>query len=345
MRAVFTAAEMRDVDRRAIADLGIPGATLMENAGRAAAAAIAESLAALGAPRRGARVVIVCGKGGNGGDGFVVARWLKRRGLSPTVLLATRPQEISGDAAAKLTALRRAGVRPIVIEDAARTADLIGDSHVVVDALLGTGARGAPTGLTAGLIDRINRSGRPVVALDIPSGLPADGGAPGGPAIRASLTLTFAGLKLGLVQPPGLDFAGRVTIVPIGIPDAEVGRGITTWLVERADVAALFPPRVRDAHKGTYGHLLVVGGSLGKTGAAALAARAALRTGAGLVTVATAASQQPIVAGLIVESMTEVLPEVGPGAMALGSVSAVRGRAGGRDAVTATAGLGAEASR
>jgi NAD(P)H-hydrate epimerase len=342
MQAVFTAVEMREVDRRATAELGIPGATLMENAGRGAADVLASSLVGLGAPRRGARVAIVCGKGGNGGDGFVVARWLARRGLRPHVLLAARPDDVSGDAGAKLAALRRAGVRPVVVDDAERAAVTMADAHVVVDALLGTGTRGAPTGLTAELIERINASGRPVVALDIPSGLPADGGAPPGPAVRAALTVTFAGLKQGLVQSPGLDLAGRVAVVPIGIPDAEVARGIRTWLVERGDVAALFPPRRRDAHKGTYGHLLVVGGSLGKTGAAALAARAAMRAGAGLVTMATAGSQQPVVAGLVVEAMTEPLAETAAHTVALAARERLLELAAARAATALGPGLGLE---
>ena len=334
---------MRDLDRRAVADLGIASATLMEHAGRGAASALIALLPALGAPRRGARVAIVCGKGGNGGDGFVAARWLRRRGLRPVVLLAARPADVVGDAAGKLAALRRAGVSPIVIEDAAQATPRLAEAHVVVDALLGTGTRGAPTGLTAALIERINASGRPVVALDIPSGLPADGGAPAGPAIRAAATFTFAGLKHGLVQAPGLDFAGRVTVVPIGVPDAEVGRGVRTFMVERADVAARFPPRPREAHKGTYGYLLIVGGSLGKTGAAALAARAAMRAGAGLVTTATAASQQPVVAGLVVESMTEPLAETAAGTVALAARARVLELARARNAVALGPGLGLEA--
>jgi NAD(P)H-hydrate epimerase len=334
---------MREVDRRAVADLGIPGVTLMENAGRGAAATLVELLPSLGAPRRGTRVAIVCGKGGNGGDGFVAARWLRRRGLRPLVLLAARPADVTGDAAAKLAALRRAGVSPIVIEDPDQSAPRLAESHVVVDALLGTGARGAPTGLTADLIERINAAGRPVVALDVPSGLPADGGAPAGPAVRAAATLTFAGLKLGLVQPPGVDLAGRVTVVPIGVPETELARGVRTWLVERADVAARFPPRPRDAHKGTYGSLLIVGGSRGKTGAAALAARAAMRAGGGLVTTATAASQQPVVAGLVVESMTEPLPETAAGTVALAARERLLELAGRRDAVALGPGLGLEA--
>ena len=331
---------MRDLDRRAVADLGISGATLMENAGRGAATALIGLLGGLGAPRQGARVAIVAGKGGNGGDGFVVARWLRRRGLRPVVLLAARPQDVTGDASAKLAALRRAGVSPVAIEDAAAASARLREAHVVVDELLGTGTRGAPTGLTAALIERINESGRPVVALDIPSGLPADGGPPAGPAIRAAATLTFAGLKYGLVQPPGLDFAGRVTVIPIGIPDAEIARGIRAWVIERADVAAHFPPRPREAHKGTYGYLLIVGGSLGKTGAAVLAARAAMRAGGGLVTTATAASQQPVVAGLVIESMTEPLAETAAGTVALAARERVLELARTRDAVALGPGLG-----
>jgi len=340
VRPVFSAAEMRNLDRRAITELGIPGVTLMEHAGRGAAAALTAMLPALGAPRRGARVAIVCGKGGNGGDGFVMARWLKRSGQRPIVLVATPPEEITGDAASKLAALRGAGVRPVVVGDAAQAAPRLADTDVVVDALLGTGARGVPSGVVAVLIEAINASGRPVVALDIPSGLPADGGAPSGPAVRAAATFTFAGLKLGLVTPPGVDLAGRVTVVPIGIDDAEVARDVRAWLIDRADVAARFPPRPRDAHKGTYGHLLIVGGSLGKTGAAALAARAALRAGAGLVTAATAASQQPVVAGLLLEAMTEPLAETAAGSVALGARERVLELAAPRDAVAVGPGLG-----
>jgi NAD(P)H-hydrate epimerase len=285
----------------------------------------------------------VCGKGGNGGDGFVMARWLRRRGQRPVVLLAARPEEVGGDAGDKLAALRRAGAAPVVIEDAAEVSPRLAEAHVVVDALLGTGARGAPSGLTAALIERINASGRPVVALDVPSGLPADGGAPLGPAIRAAATFTFAGLKYGLVQAPGLDFAGRVRVIPIGIPDAEIARGVRAWVVERADVAAHFPPRPREAHKGTYGYLLIVGGSLGKTGAAVLAARAAMRAGGGLVTTATAQSQQPVVAGLVVESMTEPLAETAAGTVALAARERVLELARTRDAVALGPGLGLEA--
>jgi len=343
MRGVFGAEEMRRVDRRAITELGLPGAVLMENAGRGAAELLARGLRALGAPARGARVVVVCGKGGNGGDGFVVARWLRRRGARPEVLLAFPEREIGGDAAAKLRALRAAGLRPALLEDDRAAAAALARAHVVVDALLGTGSRGAPEGRVARAIELINASGRPVVALDVPSGISADGDAFPGPAVRAALTATFAGWKRGLLQGPGAALAGRVEVVPIGVPPAEVDRDATTFLLEASDVARHFPPRPRAAHKGTFGHLLLVAGSLGKTGAAALAARAAMRAGAGLVTVATAASQQPVVAGLVLEAMTEALPETAARSISAEAREVVLELAARRDAVALGPGLGLDA--
>lgn len=341
MRPVFTGDEMRRLDERAIQSLGIPGTTLMENAGRGAAEAVLAWLAASKRPVRGRRVAIVCGKGGNGGDGFVVARALKGRGVRCDVLLVGAPRDVRGDAAAKLRELEKAGLRPTVVTDATALAPVLARADLVVDALLGTGTRGMPEGVIARAVDAINAAGRPVLALDIPSGLPADGSAPPGPVVRADATVTFAGLKRGLVVPPGRELAGRVTVVEVGVPPAEVGRGVTTYLLEAADVAHHFPPRARAAHKGTYGHLLVVAGSVGKTGAAALAADGALRSGAGLVTVATAASQQPIVASLLLEAMTAPLPE-GTAAGCIGDVAwpALTELASARDAIAVGPGIG-----
>lgn len=336
MQPVFTAEEMRRVDRRAIEELGIPGAVLMENAGRGAAEAVLAFLGTLGRPRRGARVAIVCGKGGNGGDGFVAARYLAAHGVRPRVLLVARPEELTGDPALKLAEMGAAGLHATVVEG---EPDLAAED-VVVDALLGTGTRGVPAGMVAQAIAAINGSGRPVVALDIPSGLPADGGAPPGAAVRASLTVTFAGLKRGLVTPPGSDFAGTVRVAAIGVARAHLERGIRTFLLEPLDIRPLFPARPRDAHKGSYGALLIVAGSPGKTGAAALAARAAMRSGAGLVTVATPTSQQPIVAGLVLESMTEPVPETLSHTISLDAIPVITRLADSRDAVAVGPGLG-----
>ena len=340
MLPVFTAEEMRRLDRRAIEELGIPGATLMENAGRGAADAIVKAFPGLSRSRR--PVTIVCGKGGNGGDGFVVARHLARRRIRVVVLLTTPPHDIVGDAATKLQRLRRSRLQPMLVEDPAKIAGALANSAVIVDALLGTGFHGAAEGLVAEMIQAINASGRPVVALDIPSGLPADGDAPTGPVIRAALTVTFAGLKRALVMGPAADLAGTVVTAPIGVPADELRRGVTTFVLEREDVARHFLPRPRDAHKGTYGRLLIVAGSVGKTGAAALAARAAMRSGAGLVTVATPESQQPIVAGLVLEPMTEPLPETARRTIARAALEPIMNLARERDALALGPGLGLE---
>jgi NAD(P)H-hydrate epimerase len=340
VQPVFTAEQMRRLDARAIGELGIPGATLMENAGRGAAEALLRAVPERGLRARGLRVALVCGKGGNGGDGFVVARRLKLAGARPSVHLAFPPEAITGDAALKYREMRRAGIAARLVADAGALASTLAQSDVVVDALLGTGTRGAPGPPLTGLIDVINASGRPVVALDIPSGLPADGEAPAGSVVHAWLTTTFAALKTGLAIGPGVDVAGRVDVVDIGVPAAELTRDVTTFTLERADVAPLFPPRPRDSHKGTYGHLLVVAGSVGKTGAAALCGRAAMRAGAGLVTVATSASAQPVVASLLLEAMSAPLPETEARTVAMKAHDTIAELAAARDAVALGPGLG-----
>lgn len=299
---------MRALDQRAMSRLGIPGPRLMENAGRGAAQAI---LTHFGSPR-GRLVVICCGKGNNGGDGFVVARRLKAAGAAVKVFLLARAREVKGDSAGMLAAYRKVGGRIQEVTEASGLAMLekaLASADLVVDALLGTGLVGPATGLYAVAIESINRSQRPVAALDLPSGLCTDHGRLLGPAINAALTTTFAGWKRGLLLYPGAEKAGRVRLVEIGIPAAAAREGIGVFLLEASDIAPLFPPRGPDAHKGAFGHLLVVAGSVGKTGAAALAGRAALRTGAGLATIAAPLSQQPIIAALGMETMTEPLPE------------------------------------
>jgi NAD(P)H-hydrate epimerase len=339
VRPVFTAEEMRRVDERAIRELGIPGATLMERAGKAAADVVVAELAARRRVR-GARVLVVCGKGGNGGDGFVAARYLRRRGVRCDVALISALADVRGEASVKLAALQKAGGRVSVIREARQLAPLVQRADVIVDALLGTGARGRPSGNVAETVAMLNAAGRPVIALDIPSGLSADADLLETPAIRADVTVTFAGLKRALVMPPGRDLAGRIVVADIGIPAAELTRGLATFVLESDDVRALVPPRARTAHKGTYGHLLVIAGSLGKTGAAALAANGALRAGVGLVTVATAASQQPIVAGLVLEAMTAPLDEGMPGEVGARAWDVVSTLLATREAIAIGPGLG-----
>jgi NAD(P)H-hydrate epimerase len=326
---------MRALDARAIRELGIPGPRLMDHAGTAAAALVARWLA----PIRGKAVVVVCGKGNNGGDGFVVARRLKARGAAVRVLLVGRRAEVRGDAA---DALGRWRGRVEEIADPRGLAGALGGADVIVDALLGTGVSGAARGPVAAAIEAINRAGAngvPVVAIDLPSGLDSDRGALLGPTVKAWRTVTFAGLKRSLLLAPASARAGAVEIGDIGVPAEEARRGITTWRLEAADVRPLFPPRDLDAHKGRFGHLLVVAGSLGKTGAAALAGRAALRGGVGLCTVAAPASQQPIVAAQAPEYMTEALPETAARSLSLKAKDRVLELARRMDAVALGPGL------
>jgi hydroxyethylthiazole kinase-like uncharacterized protein yjeF len=305
MRPVFTATEMRAVDARAITELGIPGPRLMESAGDGAARVIAREFA----PIRGKRVVVVCGKGNNGGDGFVVARRLRAQGARITLALIGPRREVKGDAAVAL-ARWRGRIQEVLAEPALRALQRdLAAADVIVDALLGTGLSGPARGLVADAIGAMNGAGPPVVSLDVPSGLGSDDGALIGPTVEATLTTTFAGYKRSLLLHPGARQAGRTVVVDIGMSRDEIARGMTTFLLEEEDVRRHFPPRRPDSHKGSFGHLLVVAGSIGKTGAAGLAGSAALRGGVGLCTIATAVSQQPIVAGFAMEPMTEPLPE------------------------------------
>jgi len=310
---VLTAEQMRAVDRRTM-EMGIPGLVLMENAGHR----VVEFLSETFAPLDGRHIVILCGKGNNGGDGFVVARQLHTR-LRPRrldVVLASLPGELRGDAAENLRMLLACGC-PVAQEIAPE----MREATIVVDALLGTGLKGPAAGRMAGLIREINH-GFPrakIVALDIPSGLGSDSGAVEGGVVRADYTITFTAPKIGQVMPPGCDYVGDLRVCPIGSPPELMDRddSIFLSLIEAAFFARLFAPRDRGSHKGDFGHVLVIGGSRGKTGAAAMAGVAALRAGAGLVTVASAESAIGSIASHAPEIMTEPLPETEAGSISL----------------------------
>lgn len=300
---VLTAAQMREVDRKT-AERGIPNIILMENAG----CRVVEFLEREYAPLAKQRIVVVCGKGNNGGDGLVVARQLFTR-VKPAWLrtvLGAEPAELRGDAAENYKMLRATGC-PVGFEitEEMRVATL------VIDAVLGTGIEGAPKGRAAELIDAMN-NGFPladVIAVDVPSAA----------AVRAKHTVTFTALKPSLVLSPECDFAGKVHVVPIGSPPElfENDPSITLALSEPGEFAELFRPRVAESNKGLYGHVLVIAGGRGKTGAAAMAGVAALRAGAGLSTVASAASAISAIASYSPDIMTEPLPETEAGSIAM----------------------------
>jgi len=308
---LVTAEEMRTLDRLTIEKFGTPGHVLMERAGRGATDFLVETFACL--RRKGARVVVCAGKGNNGGDGFVVARLLRRRGIHSEVLLFGRAGDMRGDAERNLQSYRRGRGKIVELQEAADLGVLdsaLARADVVVDAIFGTGLSSAVRGLQAEAIERINRSGVPVFAVDMPSGLDADTGLPLGACVRAEATATFGFAKIGQVTFPGAGLVGRVHVVDIGIaPQAIAESPPRAELLEAEEVGRLVPVRSPDTHKGHCGHVLVIAGSFGKTGAAQLVARAATRSGAGLVTLVGPASLYNVYASGVLEVMTEVLPD------------------------------------
>lgn len=321
---VLNASQMRAVDRRTIDDLGIPSIVLMENAGRQVVAAMESLIDDL--PAR--RIAVLCGTGNNGGDGFVVARTLQQRDVEVAVYVVGALADIGGDARLNLDVIGRLGLSIVELADA-QAWELHGSqvtaADVIVDAIVGTGLSRALSGLHESIVADVNAGTATVVAIDVPSGLSADTSELIGPVIDADLTVTLGAPKVPLVLPPAEHVAGDVVIADIGIPlgiidDAE---GPRLHLLTRDSVRALIHPRAPDVHKGDCGRVVVVAGSRGKTGAAVLAARGALRSGAGLVTVATPASCQPIVAAQGVEFMTAPLDEQADGTCAPTAVDAV----------------------
>ena len=317
---VLTAAQMREVDRRT-QELGIPGLILMENAAHRVVEFIEETFA----PLASHRIVVLCGKGNNGGDGLAVARQLFTR-VHPRaldVLLATDPAELRGDAAGNFRMLGACGC-PVVREITPR----MRNATLVIDALLGTGLNGPAAGRMLELIREIN-TGFPlakVVAVDLPSGLASDHPQPLGESARADYTVTFTAPKVAQVLPPNCERVGSLRVAAIGSPPElyEQDAAVFLSLSEPRDFARLFTPRAAGANKGDFGHVLVVGGSRGKTGAAAMSGMAALRAGAGLVTVASAESALPVIASFAPELMTEPLPENEAGAISLRAIESGR---------------------
>jgi len=302
VRWLFTREESRDVDRAAIKDLGTVGLVLMENAGRGATDAILDRFA-----DRLGRVVLVGGPGQNGGDAWVIARRLTLLGHAPAAVLVGQASRLKGDAKANWELLGKLGVDTTELssDQTGGLAELLSDASLIVDGLFGTGLDRPIGGGYADAIRAIEAASAPVVSLDLPSGLDADTGGILGVAPHAALTVTFAGLKRGLHQYPGVEHAGEICVADIGIAIVKPGSA-SVWTAD--DLSALIPPRAGDAHKGTNGHLLVVGGAPGKTGAAVLAGRAAFRAGAGLVTIGARPDARSALEEKVIELMTTELP-------------------------------------
>jgi hydroxyethylthiazole kinase-like uncharacterized protein yjeF len=309
---IVTAAEMRAIDRATSEHFGVPSLVLMENAGTAVAGFVLTDYP------NAHLVGVVCGKGNNGGDGFVAARKLKEAGREVRLLLLCEPGELRGDAEAMF---RKLSLKPVLARSSdefkSAAAQAVFDCDVLLDGVLGTGFRPPVTGLYAEAIQRFSQVRAPIVAIDIPSGLDADAmnGATAAPVAPASATVTFTAPRPAHVFSPLV--RGAVVVAPIGSPEEAIQSALNLELITPHDISEMVAPRPRDSHKGMYGHVLVIGGSLGKAGAAGMAGMAALRAGAGLVTVATAQSVLPTVAGFAPELMTEPLPETEAGTISL----------------------------
>ena len=315
---IVTAAEMREIDRATSERFGVPSLTLMENAGSAVAAFV------LSEYPDAKRVAVICGKGNNGGDGFVAARRLRGAGREVLVLLLTDPADLRGDAAAMFKKMAEA---PIIAKShdelIAAKPQTMGAAEVLVDAVLGTGFRPPVSGLYAEAVAAINASGLPVVAVDIPSGADADVmGAQTGAVAQADAIVTFTAPRPAHIF--GALTQGPIVIAPIGSPEQAITSSLALNLITPREIAPLIGPRPRDANKGSFGHVLVIGGSVGKAGAAAMAGMSALRMGAGLSTVATPKSVLATVAGFHPELMTEPLEETDAGTISLRALEYAR---------------------
>ncbi len=313
---VVSVRQMQELDKKTIQQIGVPGIVLMENAGRAMVREMKARISWL----KQSRVLVCCGKGNNGGDGFVIARHLYNQGIPVSAILLTKKNSLSGDARINADIWRQMGGTTTEIlnkKDINRFENILKDVDIVVDALFGTGLKSAPRGIFAEVIERINKRNKYVAAVDIPSGILADSSHFAGPAVKANFTVTFGLPKIGHVIYPAAEFCGDVIVADISIPaNLTASASCQAELIDGADCAGFLARRQPDSHKGNYGHLLILAGSPGKTGAAAMAAEAALRMGVGLVTVGVPQSINDLMETKLTEAMTLPLPQTSQGTLA-----------------------------
>lgn len=322
---VVTAAEMRQIDQHTIEGIGIPGIVLMETAGSAIVRAIQQHYPTC------KRIGILVGKGNNGGDGIVIARQLAHIGYNVHLFLVSPSDSFTGEASVNLQIAKNLKLRieEILTDTPLQTEESVPLNHIIrcellVDAIFGTGLRGEVREPSATLINAINNLPIPILSVDLPSGLDADTGNPLGTCVRADRTVTIGLPKRGLLIHPGAEFAGKLEVVDIGFPEQIVEtQNIKVHWTTAAETSEWVPSRPSASHKGTYGRVFVIAGSTGMTGAAALASKAALRAGAGLVTLATPKHLNPILEGLLPEVMTLPLPETDAGSLAVSAISTI----------------------
>jgi NAD(P)H-hydrate epimerase len=337
---LVTISQMQDLDRRTIQECGIPGIVLMENAGRGAA----EHAVRYFPQVRQGQVAIVAGSGNNGGDGFVIARHLKNWGVHTEVYLFASMDDVKGDALTNLQVWLNMGgnlVEVLYKGDFARVRKELSRSSLIVDAIFGTGLNAEVKGHFKEVISFINSLHQSVMAVDIPSGIDATGGKVLGAAIQATLTTTFGLPKIGQVIEPGASYVGRLEVIDIGIPRYLIEEAhIKTHLIDEDELdVRLLATRPAHTHKGDYGHLFVLAGSPGKTGAAAMLCHAALRAGAGLVTLGIPASLNPILEAKLTEAMTEPLPDAATGYLTADAWDRIRGLLEGKTALAVGPGI------
>jgi len=325
---LVTTSTMREIERRTIEDFGVKGEHLMDRAGYCVAAAVRRLAEISGFA--GAYIHLIAGRGNNGGDAFVAARYLKDMGLAVEVWLACSANQLAGEAALHFSKLKPAKIR---VEELPTQEDwqeaMLNPfvSEIIVDGVLGTGLRGPARGPAAGAIRYIRNQANEslVVSIDVPSGLNADTGEAEGDTVMADMTVTMGLPKVGLVESQAVDYVGTLEVADLGLPREVVDEAEADEreLVFASDLKALFPRRKRNSHKGHYGHVLVVAGARGYAGAAALAARAATRSGVGLVSVLVPAGIRDVVAGAVLEAMVHDAPEMETGALSASAASLV----------------------
>ncbi|HTW90233.1 MAG TPA: NAD(P)H-hydrate dehydratase [bacterium] len=357
MQRLVTAAQMQDLDRRATAEHGIPGLTLMENAGQAVIKFMEKHLGSLA----GTQPLVVCGKGNNGGDGFVVTRLLLDNGAKPDCVLLGSSADLAGDALANCNRLKDGGLSVREVSKAADVAPLLQDRKVIIDAIFGTGLTRRPAGLAAQAITLINQSGAYVVAIDLPSGLQSDTGVPYEPCVRADLTVTMAMPKVGLWLYPGRVCVGTAEIGDIGMPeigtrDEGLGTrartlipnpqplipGDQAFLLDAEHVRSILPGRRPDGHKGTFGTTLIIAGSRNFSGAAVLAGSAAVRSGCGLIRIAIPAGIADVVSSDVVEAVKIPLPQTDTETLSPAATESLLELAGDAQAVALGPGIGTD---
>lgn len=335
---LVTAEQMRAIDRDTIDRVGIPGPELMENAGKG----IADEILSDHIENPSAtRVVVFCGKGNNGGDGFVVARQLAGDGVRVAIYFIGPVDKLSDDAKLNHDRAVELGLAPVALASIEDLPEYL-ECDIIIDAIFGTGFSGSPRGLAEELIEYINRQNAETIALDLPSGLNADTGEHEGGVVEADSTYTLALPKYGLYLSPGRELSGVVATVPIGISEETIERqDLPVNLITPELVAELLPIRKPDGHKGDFGKVLLVAGSTGLTGAACMAGQAAARSGAGLTKIACPASVQPVIASHMIEVMSYSLPDVAKkGALAVRGLGGIRSLLQEHDSLVLGPGIG-----